>query len=75
MLCLYSDGITEAQNDDGELFDVERLSRLVERELAGGRPLAEVPAAVFAEIERFSSRHTDDWTLLLVQRNASLAAA
>jgi serine phosphatase RsbU (regulator of sigma subunit) len=70
VLCLYSDGITEAQNDAGELFDVERLGRLVARELASGKSLGEVPAAVFAEVERFSSRHDDDWTLLLVQRNA-----
>jgi serine phosphatase RsbU (regulator of sigma subunit) len=73
VLCLYSDGITEAQNEAGELFDVERLARLIERELGGGTPLSDVPAAIFAEVERYSGRHADDWTLLLVQRSDAAA--
>jgi serine phosphatase RsbU (regulator of sigma subunit) len=69
VLCLYSDGVTEAQDDAGELFDVARLSKLVEEALRGGAPLATVPDLVFAAVERFSGRHADDWTLLLVRRN------
>jgi hypothetical protein len=33
--------------------------------------LATVPDAVFADVEDFSSRHDDDWTMLLVRRTAS----
>jgi serine phosphatase RsbU (regulator of sigma subunit) len=68
VLCLYSDGVTEAQNASGELFDVERLGAVIAKAMAQGKSLDEVTAAVFAEVEIFSGRHDDDWTLLLALR-------
>jgi serine phosphatase RsbU (regulator of sigma subunit) len=68
VLCLYSDGVTEAQNAQGELFDVERLGEVIAKAIAEGKSLDEVTAAVFAEVEVFSGRHDDDWTLLLAKR-------
>jgi serine phosphatase RsbU (regulator of sigma subunit) len=68
VLCLYSDGVTEAQNEKGELFDVERLGAVISRAMAEGKVLDEVTRAVFDEVEAFSSRHDDDWTLLLAKR-------
>ena len=68
VLCLYSDGVTEAQNAAGELFDVARMCGVIERALAEGRPLDDVTRAVFDAVEAFSGRHDDDWTLLLAKR-------
>jgi len=68
VLCLYSDGITEAQNAAGELFDLERMSAVLEAALSEGKVLDEVTRAVFDAVEAFSGRHDDDWTMLLVQR-------
>jgi serine phosphatase RsbU (regulator of sigma subunit) len=68
VLCLYSDGVTEAQNAAGELFDVERLGAVISRAMAEGKVLDEVTRAVFDEVEAFSGRHDDDWTLLLAKR-------
>ena len=68
VLCLYSDGITEAQNSAGEQFDLERLSAVIESALAAGTPLDDVTNAVFAEVEAFAGRRDDDWTLLLARR-------
>ena len=68
VLCLYSDGITEARNEAGELFDLTRLSAVIERALQNDRPLDEVTKAVFDAVEAFSGRHDDDRTLLLVKR-------
>jgi sigma-B regulation protein RsbU (phosphoserine phosphatase) len=68
VLCLYSDGITEAQDSAGELFDSTRLSAVIERALAEGSALDDVTKAVFDEVEAFSGRRDDDWTLLLVRR-------
>jgi len=68
VLCLYSDGITEAQNAAGELFDLARMSAVLEAALAKGSALDDVTRAVFDEVEEFSGRHEDDWTLLLARR-------
>ncbi|HEY0463372.1 MAG TPA: SpoIIE family protein phosphatase, partial [Polyangiaceae bacterium] len=68
VLCLYSDGITEAQNADGELFDIARMSAVLESALSQGKALDDVTRAVFDEVEAFSGRHDDDWTMLLAKR-------
>jgi serine phosphatase RsbU (regulator of sigma subunit) len=68
VLCLYSDGITEAQNAAGELFDLERMSAVLEAALSESKALDDVTRAVFDAVEAFSGRHDDDWTMLLVQR-------
>lgn len=69
VLCLYSDGVTEAQNDAGELFDVERMAAVIERAMAEGKALDDVTRAVFDAVEAFSGRHDDDWTMLLAKRS------
>jgi serine phosphatase RsbU (regulator of sigma subunit) len=69
VLCLYSDGVTEAQNAASELFDMARLHAAIERAMAGGLALDAVTRAVFDEVEAFSGRHDDDWTLLLAKRS------
>ncbi|HTA89287.1 MAG TPA: SpoIIE family protein phosphatase [Polyangiaceae bacterium] len=68
VLCLYSDGVTEAQNAQGELFDVDRLGAVIAKAMAEGKVLDDVTRAVFDEVEVFSGRHDDDWTLLLAKR-------
>jgi serine phosphatase RsbU (regulator of sigma subunit) len=69
VLCLYSDGVTEAQNDAGEQFDVPRMAAVIERAIGEGKALDDVTRAVFDEVESFSGRHDDDWTMLLVKRS------
>jgi phosphoserine phosphatase RsbU/P len=69
VLCLYSDGVTEAQNDAGEQFDVARMAAAIERAMGEGKALDDVTRAVFDEVESFSGRHDDDWTMLLVKRS------
>jgi serine phosphatase RsbU (regulator of sigma subunit) len=69
VLCLYSDGITEAQNAEGEQFDLARVTAVLEAALGQGRALDDVTRAVFDEVEAFSGRHDDDWTMLLAKRN------
>jgi serine phosphatase RsbU (regulator of sigma subunit) len=74
VLCLYSDGVTEAQNDAGEQFDVPRMAAAIERAISEGKALDEVTRAVFDEVECFSGRHDDDWTMLLVKRRTPLSS-
>jgi sigma-B regulation protein RsbU (phosphoserine phosphatase) len=75
VLCLYSDGLSEARNDAGELFDTDRLAQALEKAIGSEEALAQVPDAVFAIVEDFSSRHDDDWTMLLVKRNGTAEGA
>jgi len=74
VLCLYSDGLSEARNDSGELFDTDRLAQALEKAIHDEEGLANVPEAVFAVVEDFSGRHDDDWTMLLVKRTAGSQA-
>jgi len=68
LLALYSDGVTETTDPQGEEFGTQRLAAL----LAGLRsqPLAELWEAVEAELDRFAgtSLPADDRTLVLLRR-------
>ena len=65
---LYTDGVTEARTPGGELFGLERLTDLTEREAASGQPAEELlRRLVRAVLEHQASDLRDDATLLLVQ--------
>jgi sigma-B regulation protein RsbU (phosphoserine phosphatase) len=67
LLVLYTDGITEAENERGEFFGEQRLSALVEA--YGDAGVDELRELILAEVERFSSdapQH-DDITLVLAR--------
>ena len=65
---LYTDGVTEARADDGELFGLDRLTDLLEQEAASGRPPEEMlRRLVRALLEHQDGGLRDDATLLLVQ--------
>jgi len=72
LVCIYSDGITEAASPDYEEFGMERLIDLlrVERE----RPLAELVEAIVHAVGEFSQGlpQGDDQTLVLLRRTALL---
>jgi sigma-B regulation protein RsbU (phosphoserine phosphatase) len=65
-IVFYTDGITEAQNSSGELFEVERLDRVLSecRESA-----SDLIAAVLAKVEEFTGGQppSDDRTLLVAK--------
>lgn len=68
LLCLYSDGITEAASPADEEFGLHRLAALLERER--GRPLADVVRAIDAAVTGFvaGGPQGDDQTLVLLRR-------
>jgi sigma-B regulation protein RsbU (phosphoserine phosphatase) len=71
ILVVYSDGLTDAQNEHEEMFGEEALLKVI-RETAprGSRILKET---LLAAIENFThgSPQTDDITLLVIERAAS----
>jgi serine phosphatase RsbU (regulator of sigma subunit) len=65
---LYTDGVTEARAADGELFGLERLTDLVEREAASGQPPEELlRRLVRALLDHQAGGLRDDATLLLLR--------
>jgi serine phosphatase RsbU (regulator of sigma subunit) len=67
-LVLFSDGVTEAQNADGEEFGEARLLDVLHG--CPGRPAAAVIDGVFAEIDAFAggAPQFDDITVLVARR-------
>ncbi len=68
VLCLYSDGITEARNEMEELFEPHRLASALEAAMDSVKDFDHVADEVIATVNRFTTLRHDDWTLLLVRR-------
>jgi serine phosphatase RsbU (regulator of sigma subunit) len=68
LLCLYSDGVTEATSPSGEEYGQDRLEALLRRHLA--TPLPELRAALDAELREIARGlpQGDDQTVLLLRR-------
>ena len=69
MLCLFSDGITEATSGAGVPYGVHRLGDSLVRHGAKGQHMAQVLENLCADVEAFagSSEWADDLTLLVLQ--------
>jgi phosphoserine phosphatase RsbU/P len=64
----YTDGVVEARTPDGELFGLNRLADLLEREAASGQPAEEMlRRLVRAVLNHQAGGLRDDATLMLVQ--------
>ena len=63
LLVVYTDGVTEAANSDGEEFGEERLIKVVQaHQLASAEALLKI---ISAEVQHFSyGEQTDDLTLV-----------
>ena len=72
LLVLYTDGITEAQNPQQELFGELRLRQAVRSTelISAGTRLSKCEQRFLAEIERFAdgAPQSDDITLLVLAR-------
>ena len=70
MLFLYTDGVTEAANRDGDQFRVRRLLDIAQQ-FAGCSP-QELMLAVIDGVESFSAGtvQADDITCLVIRRNS-----
>jgi sigma-B regulation protein RsbU (phosphoserine phosphatase) len=68
ILAIYSDGVSEAQNEAEEEFGVDRLAGCLKEKDA--QPAAEIVDHVLASIDRFAGRapQFDDITLMVVKR-------
>jgi len=65
LICLYSDGITEAHNARDEEFGLDRLQRLVKANRH--RSAEEIGREVLARVSRWGRRDPDDRTVVIVK--------
>ena len=65
---LYTDGITEAQNEAGEFYGLQRLSRVAS--LHWAEPAAAVKRAILDDVYQYIGAHRiyDDITLLVIKQ-------
>jgi serine phosphatase RsbU (regulator of sigma subunit) len=67
-LVLYTDGVTEARDEDGGFFGVERLVDFLTKQTAAGRPAAETLRRLnLAILEHQVDVLQDDATTVLVE--------
>jgi hypothetical protein len=68
LLLLYTDGLSEARDSDGEMFTIERLSEFIEREAAAGQTAPETLRRLrHAVVGREGTALRDDATALLLE--------
>lgn len=67
LLIAASDGLNEASNQAGELFNYERLINLIDR--LADRPAAEIVRELYAVVAEFSQGHAqeDDQTIFVIK--------
>ena len=74
VLILYTDGITDAENSDGEFFGVKRLHQFlletVPRQVSHRNLVMVIQDALFSEVQRFMGETLpyDDMTLMILAR-------
>ena len=66
LLVIYSDGVSEAMSDEGELFGEARLLEAIRTHRQ--RPVPEVLEALAAGVQKFSGREQEDDLTLIVAR-------
>jgi sigma-B regulation protein RsbU (phosphoserine phosphatase) len=67
LFAFYTDGITEAMNEESDLFGEERLSRLLEEH--AHLPSDEIQAQILGDVEAFvgGAEQHDDMTIVLLR--------
>ncbi|MBO7148041.1 MAG: SpoIIE family protein phosphatase [Lentisphaeria bacterium] len=72
LLILYTDGFTEAQNENGELFGIERLQKII-HESTPGENLQTFTETLLQEVRKYSGSapQSDDQTMLIIRYNSA----
>ncbi|OGC90989.1 MAG: hypothetical protein A2W25_07885 [candidate division Zixibacteria bacterium RBG_16_53_22] len=68
LLVLYTDGVTEAENINGDMFGTERLTRILQDHRS--EPLDMLIENLLSEVRFFSERRdlTDDFTVIAIRK-------
>lgn len=66
LIVLYTDGVVEAMNKEGEIFGEDRLFQLIERNHR--LPEDEIIQIIIDEVEKYQEEQLDDISMLLVRK-------
>ncbi len=66
IMLLFSDGITEAENAEGEMFGQERLQGLLARHAA--LPADRIVSTIMDEVRSFCAEQTDDMSIVVARK-------
>ena len=66
IILLFSDGITEATNKNGEMFGQERLAQLLNQHV--DMPLNRLVERIIQEVQIYQVEQLDDITLLALRK-------
>jgi sigma-B regulation protein RsbU (phosphoserine phosphatase) len=72
VMVLFTDGITEARSESGEMFGIDRLMAEVFR--ARGESVASIRDALVAAVERWAVSREDDMSLLVARHKGAPSA-
>ena len=72
-LVLYSDGLTEAMDRQGELYGLARLRAQLQR-IHGTGSVRAACEAIFRDVAGFETQNRDDRTLFILGREADIMA-
>jgi adenylate cyclase len=75
VLCLFTDGVTEAQDAAGNLYGQDRAERVLVEAFAGGASVRELLLAVQSDVLAFAdgTEPNDDMTILTLRWNGAAA--
>ncbi len=73
VVLIYTDGVTEAANEAGEMFEEQRLEATLRRSAARGASASEVLDAVYEAVRAFTHGNSDgdDVTAVVLKRNVA----
>jgi serine phosphatase RsbU (regulator of sigma subunit) len=71
VMVLFTDGVIEARNRSGAVFDSVRLCQCIED--AAELPVDRIRERLFAEVTKWENKIEDDATLIVIRRNAGAA--
>jgi sigma-B regulation protein RsbU (phosphoserine phosphatase) len=68
LLVYFTDGLSDAENDQGQFFDLERLIHALQTRIQ--LPAEEIADGIIAEVDHFcgSARLADDLTMCVIRR-------
>lgn len=66
VMLLFTDGVTETTNINGEMYGQERLQEVFRR--YSSRPLNEALEGIVEDVQRFQTNQDDDITIMLLKR-------
>jgi len=75
-IILYSDGIIEGKNDEGERFEISRLLKIIEKHAPNATTAENLFRHISTELTRFLGDHVqlDDITLMVIRHGEPVAS-